>query len=75
MKFIWIIFIIIAIEEMICYGILKNKKQAIIYTFLVVFSLVLCISYYSNEYSKSILGTINDKINLERFIWIKLETK
>lgn len=75
MKFIWIIFIIIAIEEMICNNILKNKKQAIVYTFMVVLSIALCFSYYANEYSKSILGYVNEKVNLERFIWIKLGTK
>ena len=75
MKFIWIIFVIIAIEELICNDILKNKKQAIAYCTIIVLSIVLCISYYSNEYSKSILGYVNNKINLERFIWIKLETK
>lgn len=75
MKFIWIIFIIIAIEEIICNGILKNKKQTIVYTFMVILSIVLCFSYYSNEYNKSILGYVNEKVNLERFIWIKLETK
>ena len=75
MKFIWIVFIIIAIEEIICNGILKNKKQLVIYSFVIALSIVLCISYYSNEYTKSILGVINEKINLERFIWINLETK
>ena len=75
MKFIWIVFIIIAIEEIICNSILKNKKQAIIYSCVIVLSIVLCISYYSNEYTKSILGVINEKIDLERFIWINLETK
>ena len=75
MKFIWIIFIIIATQEMICNDILKNKKQAIIYTCMIFLSIVLCISYYSDEYSKSILGFVNDKIDLERFIWINLETK
>lgn len=75
MKFIWIIFIIIAIEEMMCNGILKNKKLAIVYTCIISLSIVLCITYYSDEYSKSILGMINNKIDLERFIWINLETK
>ena len=75
MKFIWIIFIIIAIEQLICNDILKNKKQSIVYLCMIVISIVLCVSYYSNEYSKSILGLVNDKVNLERFIWIKLETK
>ena len=75
MKFIWIIFIIIAIEEIICNNILKDKKQAVVYTFMVVLSIILCFSYYSNEYNQSILGYVNDKVNLERFIWIKLETK
>lgn len=75
MKFIWIIFIIIAIEEMICNDILKNKKQLVVYSCIVVLSIVLCVSYYSNEYTKSIIGVINEKIDLERFIWINLETK
>lgn len=75
MKFIWIIFIIIAIEEIICNNIFKNKKQIVIYTFMVVLSILLCFSYYSTEYNKSILGFVNEKVNLERFIWIKLETK
>ncbi len=71
MKFIWIVFIIIAIEEMICNDILKNKKQAIVYSIIVCASIVLCISYYSNEYGSSILGAVDKLINLERFVWIK----
>ena len=75
MKFIWIVFVIIAIEEIICNDILKNKKQLVVYGCIVLLSIILCVSYYSDEYNKSILGFINDKIDLERFIWIKLETK
>jgi len=75
MKFIWILLVIIAIEEIICNGIWKNKKQLAAYVCIVLVSVVLCISYYSDEYNKSILGFINDKVDLERFIWIKLETK
>lgn len=71
MELIWIIFIIIAIEEMVCNGILKNKKQAIVYSSIVFISIALCIIYYSDEYNSSILGMVNKMINLERFIWIK----
>ena len=71
MKFIWILFLIIAIEEIICNKIAKDKKQLIVYGVIVLISVVLCISYYSNEYSGSILGMIDNKVNLERFIWIK----
>ena len=71
MKFIWIIFIIIAIEEIICNGIAKDKKQFIVYGTIVLVSVVLCISYYSDEYKSSIIGMINNKVNLERLVWIK----
>ena len=71
MKFIWIVFIIIAIEEMICNDILKNKKQTIVYASIICISIILCISYYSDNYSASILGAVNKMINLERLIWIK----
>ena len=75
MKFVWIIFIIIAIEQMIYHNIQKDKKEVIIYYLIVLISVFLCISYYSDEYGKSILGIVNDKINLERFVWIKQRTK
>lgn len=71
MKFIWILFLIIAVEEIICNKIASDKKQFIVYGTLVLLSVVLCISYYSDEYSNSILGMINNKVNLERLIWIK----
>jgi len=71
MKFIWIIFLIIAIQEIICNKIASDKKQFIVYGTIVLVSIVLCISYYSDEYKSSILGMINNKVNLERFVWIK----
>lgn len=71
MKFIWIIFLIIAIQEIICNKIAKDKKQFIVYGVIVLLSVVLCISYYSNEYGNSIIGMINNKVNFERFVWIK----
>ena len=71
MKFIWIIFLIIAVQDIICNKIAKNKKELIIYGSIVLLSVVLCISYYSDEYSNSLLGMLNNKINLERFVWIK----
>ena len=71
MKLIWIIFIIIAVEEIIYNNIAKDKKQLAVYCFIVILSIVLCIDYYSNEYNKSLIGTINNKINIERLVWIK----
>ena len=66
-----IIAIIACIAEIICNKILSDKKQFVVYGLIVLLSIVLCISYYSDEYKNSILGMINDKINLERFVWIK----
>lgn len=71
MKFIWIIFLIIAVEEIICNNIAKDKKQFMVYGAIVLISVVLCISYYSDEYGNSIIGMINNKVNLERLVWIK----
>lgn len=71
MKFIWIIFLIIAIQDIVCNKIANDKKQLIIYGSIVLISVALCISYYSNEYKSSIIGMINNKVNLERFVWIK----
>lgn len=71
MKFIWIIFLIIATEEVICNKIAKDKKQFMVYGFIVLLSVVLCISYYSNEYKNSIIGMIDNKVNFERLVWIK----
>lgn len=71
MKYIWIIFLVISIQEIICDKILDNKKQMVVYGVITIISIVLCMSYYSNEYGNSLLGMVNDKINLERLIWIK----
>lgn len=71
MKYIWIIFLVISIQEIICDKILDNKKQMVVYGVITILSIVLCMSYYSNEYGNSLLGMVNDKINLERLIWIK----
>lgn len=71
MKYIWIIFLIITASEIICKKLLDNKKQMAVYGVIVLLSVFLCISYYSDEYGKSLLGMVNDKINLERLIWIK----
>lgn len=71
MKYIWIIFLIITASEIICKNLLDNKKQMAVYGIVVLLSVFLCISYYSDEYGKSLLGMVNDKINLERLIWIK----
>ena len=71
MKFIWILFLIIAIEEIICNKIASDKKQFIVYGSIVLVSVVLCILYYSDEYNNSIIGMINNKVNFERFVWIK----
>lgn len=71
MKYIWIIFLIITASEIICKKLLDNKKQIAVYGIIVLFSVFLCVSYYSDEYGKSLLGMVNDKINLERLIWIK----
>lgn len=71
MKYVWILFVIIAIEEIICNKIATEKKQFILYSILVLTSVILCMVYYSDEYNNSILGMINNKINLERFVWIK----
>lgn len=71
MKFIWIIYIIIAVQEVICNKIISDKKQFAVYSIIVLISVVLCISYYSNEYKNGILGMLNEKVNLERLIWIK----
>lgn len=71
MKYIWIIFLIITASEIICKKLLDNKKQMAVYGIIVLLSVFLCISYYSDEYGKSLLGMVNDKINLERLIWIK----
>ena len=75
MKYVWVIFIIVAIEQIIYNKITSNKKELAIYIFITVFSILLCISYYSNEYDASILGYINRGINLERFVWIKRRLK
>lgn len=71
MKYIWIIFLVISIQEIICDKILDNKKQMVVYGVITIISIVLCMLYYSNEYGNSLLGMVNDKINLERLIWIK----
>ena len=71
MKYIWIIFLIISVQEIICKKIMNNKKEMIIYSTILLISVVLCVAYYSDEYGKSLLGMFNDKINLEKMVWIK----
>ena len=51
--------------------IMNNKKEMIIYSTMLLISIALCIAYYSDEYGKSLLGMVNDKINLEKMVWIK----
>ena len=50
---------------------MNNKKEMIIYSTILLISIALCIAYYSDEYGKSLLGMVNDKINLEKMVWIK----
>lgn len=71
LKYIWIIFLIISAQEIICKKIMNNKKEMIIYSTILLISIALCIAYYSDEYGKSLLGMVNDKINLEKMVWIK----
>ncbi len=71
MKFIWIIFITIAIQEIICNKITKNKKELVVYCSIVLISVILCMIYYSNEYSQNIIRMVDSKFDLERIVWIK----
>ena len=71
MKYIWIIFLIISIEEIIRKKIMNNRKEMAVYVTILLLSIVLCMVYYSDEYGKSLLAMLNDKINLEKMVWIK----